>query len=171
MSSFNPYKFINAAISDDHTRYFMTKAYYDKEADMLVATDGRRLHTWANPPVDFPESTYVVLDPKAMAIYPVKFEAQFPNWTKVLPKDSVLGEEQQFTFVKPEMSIPTFLVRYGVCFNYTYLKDLQNVEWTVRFPVRRHDGSLSPVIPRASVFTRGEFRSVIMPMDHTKDDI
>jgi hypothetical protein len=157
MAKFNPHSWILKAVSTDASRYFMTKVYYDKAAAALVATDGRRLHIWRNPPVAFPESTYVEIIPKTGTIVPVAFDAQFPNWRRVVPKDEEMTEGVVHDFLDFDAQIPLFCVKAGIAINCQYIRDLINPTWTVRFHIRARAS-------RSVMFQHEDYTAVIQPM-------
>ena len=83
-------RFVQAAVSKDTSRIFMCSAYYDQEAQALVATDGRRMHIAYLSASDvlatgLKESTYVALLKTPPFVATVNQDTTFPNWRRVLP--------------------------------------------------------------------------------------
>jgi len=134
MSKFNAHQWILKATGNDPSRPMLDRVWYDKAENCLVATNGGRMHVWKNPPCDhLTESTYVEIVPKSGLIVAVKGDWQFPNWTRVIPQGDALTETIEYDFVDWDRSIPIFCVKYGVALNCTYLKDLGDMGWSVRF--------------------------------------
>lgn len=154
---FNAPKFIQSAVSDDKTRPFMMHPYYDAENKRLVATDGRRLHMWQDPPFTSDKSTYVHISKDL--ILPVEMEYQFPNYQLVIPEGKELGEPVEVAAGDEAMCIPRFFVTHGVRINLKYLSPLfgNGIDvWTVKF---NRDNPKE----RACTFVSGPYTVVIMP--------
>lgn len=136
-------RFIEKAVSDDATRYFICYPYYDKDECQLVATDGRRLHIFKLNSSDINNlglteveaSTYVKIDAKAGRVYPIKQDGIFPNYKRVIPDNIVKDEKKLSLNTKNEKiaGIPRFYVRSGMVVNYDYLADCVGFTWEVYF--------------------------------------
>ena len=167
-------RFIAAAVSRDATRYFMTSAYFDAAARALVATDGRRMHIvylseYECSAAGLTTDTYVTFIKQAPFIAPVKIDAQFPNWRKVLPDAA-----PRFT-LDTDINSSTgwqsaLAIKLQAILNIDHLKPLAGNDWrvtpgsayykAVRFDYYTNDDDASP---RATC--------VIMPMGNdTRDD-
>ena len=147
--------FIEAAVSDDKTRYFLMDPYWDHEAGCVVSTDGRRMHVWRwnKAADDYAEqleawslpadhSTYLQAVHELGKFVEKKVDAQFPTWQKVFPDympkpDSFKGEAgtvSDHAFSDPTkkdrgQDIPIFLARNRFALNLNYLFDLEGWDW------------------------------------------
>jgi hypothetical protein len=162
--SFDKLTFILSAVSDDNARYFMHKAYFDKEGSCLVAIDGRRIHIWKMNDVlkelhGLTESTYVDIIPKIGKIIPCTMEWQFPNWRKVLPeyvqnKENVLDLEGKEAF---NMHVSQWIAYNSIAINLAYMKDIIGASWLYS----KHDTDPKN---KAVQFDYDDCTAIIMPM-------
>ena len=155
MAKKNPVmSFIEAARCDDPTRYFMADPYWDHEAGRVVATDGRRLHYWQlnkfSPdygefieawglPAD--RSMYLQAVPELGKYIDKKLDAQFPNYSKVIPDymptEKIWKGEANIddtTFKNPTkkgraFGVPDFLLASRCPISLPYLLDLEGWDW------------------------------------------
>jgi hypothetical protein len=143
MAKFNPAKFMLSAVSDDPTRLFLSRPYYDSAANAIISTDGVRMHIWRNPSFTYPSDTYVgfadgIAVPMAVDGYPANnyagSQGPFPAWRKVVPAPEALNiEPEPYSFKLFDTAAPVFCVRYGVAINLKFLKALQSTEWLAYF--------------------------------------
>lgn len=164
----NGLAFIQAAVSDDETRYFMNFPYYDKEEGefgTLIATDGRRLHLWALTEAernfyklpDMP-SGFVRIIVREGLIIKHDLDAQFPNWKRVLPEGNKLQAEKGNFDYSTQLSV--LMAKNAIAFNPDYFKPLAGREWNVYMPTERNSDGL---LCKAAEFVSGNFRAIIMP--------
>lgn len=147
--------FIESAVSDDKTRYFLLDPYWDHEAGCVVSTDGRRMHVWRwnkaaddyadqlkawGLPAD--RSTYLQAVHELGKFVEKKVDAQYPNWQKVYPaympspKPSDQREKLEGEYFFPDPTkkargkdIPIFLAKNSLALNLDYLFDLEGWNW------------------------------------------
>jgi hypothetical protein len=132
----NLFKFINSAISDDETRYAMCQAYYDEPLRRLVATNGHALHytdlTQSQAEAfGLKESGYHVLDNKSGFALPHPLQAQFPNYTKVIPEYAPDDNSPSVKMDDPAHWCSVFCAHTRVAISYEYFKELEKgaTEW------------------------------------------
>jgi hypothetical protein len=178
--------FILAATSDDETRYFMCKPYFDHAEKRLVATDGRRMHYWNLSASDLDvlglegveSSTYVEIDPKSHTVAvnsKLTKEATFPNYVKVIPEYLGKGEGIELDLSGKavdcrETGIPLFCVRNRMALNFRYMADCLGLKWTA-FPSPAEPSSKALAMMESSALgedgidrAKSHLVAVIMPM-------
>lgn len=83
---FQALRWVATAISTDESRYILTFA--KKEGDLLIATDGKRLHKLkSNQLTEWEDGLYKVIKNTAKEIIFMPFEGvgNFPNWAQAIP--------------------------------------------------------------------------------------
>ncbi len=172
-------KFVARAASSDPIRYSMNMLWYDRKAQCLVATDGRRLHVWNNPP-DFFDGTHGVprivgdgyfLEVGKDTITAGHDNGKFPNWQRVMP---VCYNEIMSDIEIPKKSKKTIdilskqvaRVIHTIPLNYNYILDLYPFTWTLHKQTNQPDWDKKSVVfeHRINGEQGGYLQAVIMPI-------
>lgn len=171
----NYIKLANNVKSDDETRAYMCECYYEADAGeygAIVSTDGRRLMVWKLAESALktltgsdtkPSSGFVALDTKRMDMRPIKLDAQFPNWIRIIPESKELSEIPFLCLPDAMVSIAAWTGNTGIVVNPYYLVD---IPMTGKSKVLGFAGELKkikPIIIETSSFC-GEVLVVVMPM-------
>jgi hypothetical protein len=171
MKAFNKLQFVLDAVSDDTTRYYINKAYYEKDTGILVATDMRRCHFWTMNEAEIKKydldiiesSSYVDIIPKLDKIIPCKLEAQFPNWKKVTPEKQSHTTELLYTKKTFASMVPIFMANNHIAINLDYMKSLCDGEWN--YALNEEEPSSKAVrFDGSKGYSTEGLTAIIMPM-------
>lgn len=153
---------LQKACSKDETRFFITKIFYDKKEDNLVATDGRRLALMPEASKQIPELASVETDQqlqflKDTLIYDRWKSGQFPNYHRVIPEYKSTDRLGKIDIVKKHAGLNAGRIIYaaGVPLDVDYLKDIPDGEWAI-YGTKEH---------RHAVLFEGPegFKYIVMP--------
>lgn len=172
------------AVSLDTTRPYICHGFWDSKKKVLVATDGRRLHTASGPQIDKVfeglEGDYFVEKKGKVFIVsePDKNnpEMGFPNWSRVIPDKENLEDVYpvKVDFCKKarrslreifNLRIAGVILDLGQNYDLTYLEGLMGYEWKVyASPIVDGYREDKPVLFEEEIPQSFKLQIVIMPM-------